>query len=107
VDRLRLIAELHGYNGWLLGCRDAGLRHGRRQVAATPLAVLGTPCGTIGAALAAAGALHGGEYLLPTALNDPDAIGPGGAVRLRCYLPHETMHWFAAGRCCCATCDRA
>jgi hypothetical protein len=30
-------------------------------------------------------------------MSDPDAIGPDGTVRLRCYLPHENIHWFAAG----------
>jgi hypothetical protein len=30
-------------------------------------------------------------------VSDPDAIGPDGTVRLRCYLRHERMHWFAAG----------
>jgi hypothetical protein len=29
--------------------------------------------------------------------DDPDAIGPDGTVRLRCYLRHENIHWFAAG----------
>jgi hypothetical protein len=26
-----------------------------------------------------------------------DAIGTGGTVRLRAYLPHANVHWFAAG----------
>jgi hypothetical protein len=30
-------------------------------------------------------------------MSDPDAIGPDGTVRLRCYLRHERMHWFSAG----------
>jgi hypothetical protein len=41
-----------------------GLRHGRRRVGVTPLMVLGTPSGTIGAALASAGVLHGCDYVL-------------------------------------------
>ena len=28
---------------------------------------------------------------------DPDAIGPDGTVRLRCYLPLENSLWFFAG----------
>jgi hypothetical protein len=32
-----------------------------------------------------------------------DAIGPDGTVCLRCYLPHEAIHWFSAG---CTTCGR-
>ena len=28
---------------------------------------------------------------------DPDAIGPDGKVRLRCYLPLENALWFSAG----------
>ena len=28
---------------------------------------------------------------------DPDAIGPDGTVRLRCYLPLEHSLWFFAG----------
>jgi hypothetical protein len=39
----------------------------------------------------------------PTALNDPDAIGPDGTVRLRFYLAHANAHWFAAG---CTECGR-
>jgi hypothetical protein len=34
---------------------------------------------------------------------DPDAIGPDGVVRLRAYLPHETVFWFAAT---CTGCGR-
>jgi hypothetical protein len=34
---------------------------------------------------------------------DPDAIGLDGTVRLRAYLPHETMFWFAAT---CTGCGR-
>jgi hypothetical protein len=30
-------------------------------------------------------------------MTDPDAIGPDGAVRLRCYLPSANSLWFAAG----------
>jgi hypothetical protein len=63
-QRLRAVAERHHYHGWLLGCRDRGLRHGRRRIAVTPLEVLGAPSGTIGAALAAAGARRGVEYVL-------------------------------------------
>jgi hypothetical protein len=29
---------------------------------------------------------------------DPDAIGPDGTVRLRCYLPLAASHWFSAGQ---------
>jgi hypothetical protein len=54
---------MHGYDGWLLGCRSGGLRRGLRQVAVTPLEVFGTPSGTVGAALAAAGALRGVETM--------------------------------------------
>jgi hypothetical protein len=67
AGRLRLVAELHGYNGWLLGCREMGLRHGRRRVGVTPLMMLGTPSGTIGTALTSAGVLHGCEYVLTDA----------------------------------------
>ena len=28
---------------------------------------------------------------------DPDAIGPDGTVRLRCYLPMANSVWFYAG----------
>ena len=28
---------------------------------------------------------------------DPDAIGPDGTVRLRCYLPLADSHWLFAG----------
>ncbi len=68
AGRLRVIAELHGYDGWLLGCRDRGLRHGRRRVGVTLLMMLGTPAGTIGTALTCAGVLHGCEYVLADAL---------------------------------------
>jgi hypothetical protein len=72
AERLRAIAELHGYDGWLLGCRDKGWRHGRRrQIMVTPLAVLRPPAGTIGAALAAAGGLHGCVYVLAAAGEAP------------------------------------
>jgi hypothetical protein len=71
TDRLRLIAELHGYDGWLLGCRDGGRRHGRQRVAVLPLMVRGAPTGTIGTALTAAGTLHGCDYTLAPA--DADA----------------------------------
>jgi hypothetical protein len=30
-------------------------------------------------------------------MSDPDAIGPDDTVRLRSYLPHASVHWFAAG----------
>jgi hypothetical protein len=70
ADRLRLLAELHGYDGWLLGCRDNGLRTGRRQIMVTPLEVLGTPSGTIGAALTAAAARHGCDYALASPAGD-------------------------------------
>jgi hypothetical protein len=30
-------------------------------------------------------------------MSDPDAIGPDGTVRLRCYLRHENIFWFSAG----------
>ena len=39
--------------------------------------------------------------------DDPDAIGPDGRVRLRCYLPSADTVWFSAGcdgqayRSCC------
>jgi hypothetical protein len=36
-------------------------------------------------------------------MSDPDAIGPDGTVRLRCYLRHANIHWFAAG---CTDCGR-
>jgi hypothetical protein len=36
-------------------------------------------------------------------MSDPGAIGPDGTVRLRCYLRHENVHWFAAG---CPDCGR-
>lgn len=29
--------------------------------------------------------------------DDPDAIGPDGTVRLRCYLALADSHWFSAG----------
>jgi hypothetical protein len=29
---LRVLAQLHSYDGWLLGCRDGGLHRGRRQM---------------------------------------------------------------------------
>ena len=29
--------------------------------------------------------------------DNPDAIGPNGTVRLRCYLPLENSLWFFAG----------
>jgi hypothetical protein len=32
-----------------------------------------------------------------------DDIGPDGTVRLRCYLPHADIHYFAAT---CPTCPR-
>jgi hypothetical protein len=67
VYRLRVLAELHGHDSWLLGCRDGGLRQGRRQITVTPLEVPGTPAGTIAAALAAAGALRGVDYALAPA----------------------------------------
>jgi hypothetical protein len=70
ADRLRLLAELHGYDGWLLGCRDKGLRRGRRRVVVTPLMALGTPAGAIGAALTAAGARHGCDYALASPAGD-------------------------------------
>jgi len=63
-ERLRVTAELHHYDGWLLGCRDHGLRRGQRRVVVTPLEVLGTPSGTVVAALVAAGALRGVDYAL-------------------------------------------
>jgi hypothetical protein len=28
---------------------------------------------------------------------NPDAIGPDGTVRLRCYLPSADTVWFSAG----------
>ena len=28
---------------------------------------------------------------------DPDAIGPDGTVRLRCYIPMADSVWFSAG----------
>jgi hypothetical protein len=31
-------------------------------------------------------------------MSDPYAIGPDGTARLRYYLRHENVHWFAA--CC-------
>jgi hypothetical protein len=73
AGRLRSLAELHGYGGWLLGCREMGLRHGRRRVGVTPLMMLGTPSGTIGAALASAGVLYGCDYVL----TDAPAAGLG------------------------------
>jgi hypothetical protein len=110
ADRLRVAAELHGYDGWLLGCRDHGRRRGRRRVVVTPLEVLGTPSGAICAALAAAGALRGGLRLGAGAGRrpavsggDPGAVGPDGTVRLRRYLRHANMHWFSAG---CTDCGR-
>lgn len=30
-------------------------------------------------------------------MTDPDAIGPDGTVRLRCYLPLANSLWFSAG----------
>jgi hypothetical protein len=69
AERLRIIAELHGYDGWLLGCREVGPRRGRRQIMVTPLEVLGTPSGAIGAGLAAAGGLHGCVYVLTAAIS--------------------------------------
>jgi hypothetical protein len=40
TDRLRLVAGLHGYDAWLLGYRDEGLRHGRQRVAVLPLGAM-------------------------------------------------------------------
>jgi hypothetical protein len=37
------------------------------------------------------------EVTAPTIEIDPDAIGPDGRVRLRCYLPLENSLWFFAG----------
>jgi hypothetical protein len=64
AGRLRLVAELHGDDGWLLGCREGNLRHGRRQIMVTPLEVLGTPSGTVDAALPAATARRCPDYVL-------------------------------------------
>jgi hypothetical protein len=36
-------------------------------------------------------------------MSDPDAIGPDGTVRLRCYARHPNSIWFAAG---CPDCGR-
>ena len=33
----------------------------------------------------------------PAVTDDPDAIGPDGTVRLRCYLPSADTVWFSAG----------
>ena len=30
-------------------------------------------------------------------MSNPDAVGPDGTVRLRCYLPLADTHWFSAG----------
>jgi hypothetical protein len=70
-DRLRSAAELQCYEGWLLGCREGprpGGRRGRRVVVVTPLGTVGSPVGTLAAALAAAGAREDCTYLL--AAND-------------------------------------
>jgi hypothetical protein len=64
ADDLRTVAERHGYDGWLLGCRDAGPRGGRRRVVVTPLEVVGAPAGEVAAALALAGARLGVDYTL-------------------------------------------
>jgi hypothetical protein len=66
-DRLRSAAELHCYEGWLLGCRErpaADPRPRRRVVVVTPLGIVGAPIGTLTGALAAAGARHGCTYLI-------------------------------------------
>jgi hypothetical protein len=70
ADRLRALAAFNGYEDWLLGCRDAqraGGRHARRRVVVTPLGAVGAPGGTLAAALAAAGALDGCDYVMATA----------------------------------------
>jgi hypothetical protein len=67
-DRLRSAAELQLLEGWLLGCRDRRPAnddpHRRRVVVVTPLGAVGTPGGTLAAALARAGARDGCAYVL-------------------------------------------
>jgi hypothetical protein len=71
AERLRAAAETAGQEGWLLGCRDerrprrgdSARRSRRPRVSVLLLAVVGTPAGEIGVALAAAGALHGVVYV--------------------------------------------
>ena len=43
------------------------------------------------------------EAQQPVTAEDPDAIGPDGTVRLRCYLPSAGTLWFSAE---CCGCDR-
>jgi hypothetical protein len=62
-ERLRSAAELECWEGWLLGCRDHP-RPRRRVVVVTPLGMVGTPDGTLVAALARAGARDGCDYVL-------------------------------------------
>jgi hypothetical protein len=105
-ERLRAAAEFQGYEGWLLGCRDRyerrGGSRGRLRVVVTPLATVGTPVGALAAALGGgerAGRLRlrAGRHRRRRVMSDPDATGPDGTVRLRRYLRHENVHWFAAG----------
>jgi hypothetical protein len=73
-DRLRLAAELQAWEGWLVGCRDqrpanGALRPRRRVAVVTLLGTVGAPVGTLAAALAAAGAREGCNYIL-SAIDD-------------------------------------
>jgi hypothetical protein len=51
----------------------------------------GGRCGTAGIADA------GKVVAAPMTAADPDAIGPDGTVRLRCYLPSADTVWLSAG----------
>ena len=70
AGRLRALAELHGYDG---GCSAAAKWACGTAAGVTPPMMLGTPSGTIGAALASAGVLHGCDYVL----TDAPAAGLG------------------------------
>jgi hypothetical protein len=67
-DRLCAAAALQGLDGWLLGCRDRRPAnddpHALGVVVVTPLGVVGTPAGTLEAAVAKAGAREGCVYVI-------------------------------------------
>jgi hypothetical protein len=97
ANRLRALAAMHGYDGSLLGCREIGLRHGRRRVGVTPLLMLGAPAGTIGAAPTAAGARHGCDYVLAaTTLARGERAPPAGRRPHRARPQHGRPHPGAA-----------
>jgi hypothetical protein len=67
-DYLCAVAALGGWQGWLLGYRDRRPANddprARRVAVVTPLGVVGTPTGTLAAALAKAGAREGCTFIL-------------------------------------------